>query len=124
MGVDSDKMSTLVILRHTPYGSSLAKASIDVAFAAAAFEQPVDLLFLGDGVLQLHPDQDGHPLGVKTIGRQLAALPLYGISRVYVDSEAAARYKLDLSRSPVDSIALDPDGVHQLMQRYDHLLGF
>lgn len=124
MGAASDNMSTLVILRHTPYGSSLAKASIDVAFAAAAFEQPVDLLFLGDGVLQLHPDQDSHPIGVKTIGRQLAALPLYGISRVYVDSEAVARYKLDLSRAPVDSIALDSDGVHHLLQRYDHLLSF
>ena len=119
-----DKMRTLVVLRRTPYGSSLAKASIDVAFASAAFEQPVDLLFLGDGVLQLYPNQDGHALGIKALGRQLAALPLYGISRVYVDSESVARYRLDLSRAPVDSIALDADGVRQLMQQYDHLLGF
>jgi tRNA 2-thiouridine synthesizing protein C len=119
-----DKLRTLIVLRRTPYGSSLAKASIDVAFASAAFEQPVDLLFLGDGVLQLYPNQDGHALGIKTLGRHLAALPLYGISSVYVDCEAVARYKLDLSSAPVDSIALDADGVRQLMQRYDHLLGF
>lgn len=120
----SGKKSTLVVLRRSPYGSSLAKASIDVALAAAAFEQPVDLLFLGDGVLQLRPDQDSRVLGVKNIGRQLAALPLYDIDRVYVDSEAAARFNLDLSKAPVDTCVLNPKEIHQLMVGYDHLLGF
>jgi tRNA 2-thiouridine synthesizing protein C len=60
--------SILIVLRHSPYGSSLAKASLDVAFAHAAFEQSVDLLFLGDGVLQLLPEQDSQLLGMKNAG--------------------------------------------------------
>jgi tRNA 2-thiouridine synthesizing protein C len=120
----SGKLSMLVVLRRSPYGSSLAKASIDVALAAAAFDQPVDLLFLGDGVLQLHPDQDSRSLGVKNIGRQLAALPLYDVNRVYVDCEAVARYKLDLSSVASDICELNSREIRQLMLRYDHLLGF
>jgi tRNA 2-thiouridine synthesizing protein C len=121
---NGDKLSVLVVLRRSPYGSSLAKASIDVALAAAAFEQPIDLLFLGDGVLQLHPDQDSRSFGVKNIGRQLAALPLYDIDRVYVDCEAVARYKLDLSCTPVETCPLNYREIHEMMLKYDHLLGF
>lgn len=124
MKATGNTLRTLIVLKRTPYGSSLAKASIDVAFACAAFEQPVDLLFLGDGVLQLYPNQDGQALGIKTLGRQLASMPLYDINRVYVDSRAVAQYKLELSKAPLDCLPLDADGVRQLMLQYDHLLGF
>jgi len=101
----NEKKSILIVLRHSPYGSSLAKASMDVALATAAFSQIVDLLFLGDGVLQLQPDQDSQRLGLKNIGRQLSSLPLYDINCVYVDAEAAARYNMDLSRAPIDTLS-------------------
>lgn len=120
----TEKRRTLFVLRRSPYGSSLAKSSIDVALAAAAFEQPIDLLFMGEGVLQLHRDQDSRPLGVKNIGRQLAALPLFDISRVYVDSAAVARYNMNLSELAFETDALKPAEVHQLLLGYDHLLGF
>src|SRR5262245_44556501 len=114
----------LIVIRHSPYGSSLAKASLDVALANAAFDQAVDLLFLGDGVLQLLPEQDSRMLGIKNIGRQLASLPMYDINSVYVDAGAVARYNIDLSRSPVSTRVLDQVGMHDLMAAYDHLLGF
>ena len=118
------KKTVLIVLRHSPYGSSLAKASLDVALATAAFEQAVDLLFLGDGVLQLLPDQDSQSLGIKNVGRQLASLPLYDINCVFVDAEAAARYNLDLTKTPFETRVLDQKKMHQLMVGYDHLLGF
>lgn len=118
-----DKKRILIVLRHSPYGSSLAKAATDVALAMAAFEQRVDLLFAGDGVLQLIRDQDSHSLGKKNIGRQLASLPLYDIERVYVDSEAAGKYNLDTASAPVDAQLLSPTEMHQLLVAYDHLLG-
>lgn len=119
-----DKKKLLVVIRHSPYGSSLAKAALDLGLAAAAFEQVVDLLFLGDGVLQLLPDQNSHVLGVKNIGRQLASLPLYDIDSVYVDAHAAASYHLDLEKAPVAARPLDASEMQQLMASADHLLGF
>jgi tRNA 2-thiouridine synthesizing protein C len=117
-----DKKRILIVMRHSPYGSSLAKAAVDVVLATAAFEQRVDVLFAGDGVLQLTPGQDSHSLGKKNIGRQLASLPLYDIERVYVDAEAAARYNLDTASAPVDAQLLSPTEMHQLLVDYDHLM--
>lgn len=118
------KKPILIVLRRSPYGSSLAKASLDVALAAAAFDQDVDLLFLGDGVLQLLSDQDSDKLGIRNIGRQLAALPMYDINQVYVDAKAAVRFNMDLSTAPVETQVLEPFEMQQLISRYDHLLGF
>lgn len=118
------KKSTLVIVRHSPYGSSLARAAIDTALAYAAYEQSVDLLFLGDGVLQLQPEQDTHSQGIPNRNRQLASLPLYDINHVYVDAEAAVRYNLDLRNTSLDTLALDPEEMRHLMLKYHHLLGY
>ena len=118
-----DGKSLLLLIRHSPYGSSLARASIDVALAAAAFEQAVSLLFVGDGVLQLLPDQDCGERGVRNLGRLLASLPLYDIEQIYVDAEAAARYRLDLDTAPLSALALDREAMSQLLLSHDHLIG-
>jgi len=118
-----NKKSLLIVVRRSPYGSSLARASLDVALAAAAFEQPISLLFMGDGVLQLMAEQESQAIGVKNIGRLLASLPLYDIESVYVDGEAATRYGIDLANAPVATQALDGPGIHRLMAGCDHLLG-
>lgn len=114
----------LVIIRHSPYGSSLARASLDVALSAAAFDQPVNLLFSGDGVLQLMSGQQTESVGVKNIERLLASLPMYDIERVYVDAEAAARYRLDLSATPLPAKSLDHTAIGELLDNHDHVLGF
>lgn len=121
---DAGGKTVLMILRRSPYGSSLAGASLDAALASAAFEQPVDVLFLGDGVLQLQPGQESEGAGVRNKGKVLASLPLYGIEQVYVDAGAAERYRLDLGALPLPTTALDPAAMRELMSSYDHLLGF
>jgi len=115
---------TLLILRRSPYGSSLSRAGIDTALAFAAFDQEISLLFAGDGVLQLLPDQDTGLAGVRNLGRLLASLPLYDIEQVYVDAAAAARYGVDLADAPLATVALDGDGIRRLLDDHDHLLGF
>ena len=122
--VEGKGKSLLIVVRHSPYGSNLARNALDTALAAAAFEQRVALLFTGDGVLQLVPHQDGNQLGVRDMAKQLASLPLYDIDSVYVDAAAAARYQLDLDHSPVPAKALNPAAVNALLQQFDHLLGF
>tara|TARA_R110002072_G_scaffold121598_2_gene255495 strand:- start:3968 stop:4339 length:372 start_codon:yes stop_codon:yes gene_type:complete len=118
-----EKKQILIVIRHSPYGSSLAKAAVDVALATAAFDQLVDLLFSGEGVLQLMPDQDSHVMNKQNIGRQLASLPLYDINHVYVDAQAAERYQLDTTRAPFNIELLAPQDMHRLMVAHDHLLG-
>jgi len=116
--------NTLVVIRHSPYGSGLARAAVDAALAMAAFEQPVKVLFLGDGVLQLFPSQDSQRIGLKNIGRLLASFPLYGIEQVYADAQALRRYGMDPLTAPVNTLPLEDDAVRALLCDHDHLLGF
>jgi len=114
----------LVVIRHAPYGSGLSRAAVDAALAMAAFEQPVTVLFLGDGVLQLVPSQDSQRIGLKNIGRLLASFPLYGIEQVYADAQALRRYGMDPLAAPVSTVPLEGDAVRALLCGHDHLLGF
>lgn len=82
--------TTLVICRSAPCGSTRAADALDVAMAFGAFEQPVSLLFLGDGVLALLPGQEPGPIGARSLARIAGALPDYGIERVCVEASALA----------------------------------
>lgn len=116
--------SVLFVLRHSPYGSDMAKSAIDAALAFAAFEQPLNLLFLGDGVLQLMPGQDGKVIGRKTIYKQLLSLPMYDVERIYVDSVAAQRHRIDLAAFPASVERVSEGEAHALMCDHRHVLGF
>ena len=75
MGTSRGKRA-VILLRQPPYGSGLARASVDLALAMGAFEQDFDLLFMGRGVLQLLPAQASEHIGMKNIGRVLASVPV------------------------------------------------
>jgi len=74
------------ISRSAPYGQNRASLCLDMALAAAVFEQEVSYVFMGDGVYQLLKGQDGSAIGSKTLGNALETLALYGIENVYADA--------------------------------------
>lgn len=112
-----------MVLRHSPYGSGLARASIDLALAFAAFEQDIELLFLGDGVLQLLTQQDSASIGRKNAGKMLSSLPLVDIETVYVDADALARHGLSEADLILPVKPVSGDALRQLLANCDHLLG-
>lgn len=83
--------SLLIVSQSTPYGHSSAAEALDTAMAAAALELPVTLLFDGDGVFQLLPNQDGTALGVRNHSQLLEALPAFEVERCFVAGPALAR---------------------------------
>lgn len=120
---DTSRKRTLVVIRHSPYGSSLGRAALDTALAMAAFEQPLDILFMGDGLAQLLPGQDSQAIGVKNIGKLIGSLPLYGIEFAYADAAGVERFGLDPAQAPVPLKLLDRASINSLMLASDHLLG-
>ena len=116
--------ATLVICRHSPYGSAAARSALDAALAAAAFEQPIDLLFLGDGVLQLAESQDGRAGGQRDMGKLLASFPLYDIEQVYAEARALRHYGMAAGPFALSVIPLEQSDLQALLNRADHLLGF
>ena len=120
----SGKKSLLVVVRHSPYGSSLARTSLEVALSSATFDQQVGLLFMGDGVLQLLPEQDSSTTGVRNIAKLMASFPLFELDQLFADETALARYGLMGQELPQNLQRLDDQALRQLLTRYDHILGF
>ena len=115
--------SILLVCRQAPYSGSLARAGLDIALAMAAFEQPVDLLFCGEGVLQLLPGQDTTELGARNLGKTLASLPLYGVETLYVDARSLETFGISQDSLPAGCEVIDSAAINALMQRHDHLVG-
>jgi tRNA 2-thiouridine synthesizing protein C len=77
-----------IISRQAPYGSNRAHQSLDIALAAAVFEQTVNYIFMGDGVYQLLGNQNATSIQSKTLVNALKTLDLYGIESIFVDSQS------------------------------------
>jgi tRNA 2-thiouridine synthesizing protein C len=78
----------LIIIRQAPFSSSLPDAALDIVLTAAAFEQKVALLFMGDGVLHLLDKQDAGKSSMKNISKALPSLELYDVELVYCEEAA------------------------------------
>ncbi len=113
---------TVIVMRHSPYGSSLARATIDLALAMGAFEQDFDLLFMGAGVLQLLTDQDSAEIGVRNAGKVISSLPLYDVESILVDADALRRYGIAASDLVLPARVLEAVELHPLLSEADHLV--
>jgi len=75
--------SVLFIIQTDPYASSTVSDAIDMAYAAAVFDVDVAVLFVGDGIACLRQGHDSKVLQRKSIEKKIAALPMYGVERLY-----------------------------------------
>lgn len=85
----------LVILRHSPHGSSWLREGLDAALVAAAFGRGVSLLFMGEAVAALVHGQQAGPLGQKGTATTLEMLEMYDIETLLVEEAALEALGLD-----------------------------
>jgi tRNA 2-thiouridine synthesizing protein C len=78
----------LVICRNSAGEGPRAREALDIALAFGAFDQPVTLLFCGEGVRNLVAGQAGE--ATHSLERLLGALPDYGIEPLLVHAQALA----------------------------------
>lgn len=71
----------LCVFRRAPHAGAALREHLDLALTIAAFDQPVELLFLDDGVYALVEDQRPLPGGGTNQAALLAALPFYGLEQ-------------------------------------------
>lgn len=112
----------LLVCRRPPYGHALAREAIDVALAAAAFDQPVSLLFTGDGVLQLLEGQSGAIPGQSALGLLLSSLPLYDIDEILVDAQALFDRGLTAEALVVPVKLLSAEAMTEVVHSHDVVL--
>ena len=115
----------LALYRQAPYGNALAREGLEAVLAAAAMDQMADLLFCGDGVFQLLPDQSPIDIQQKSLQRNLQALPVFGIEQAFVCSKSLAQRGLNLDslvRGQLSLTAIDDSAA--LIASYDSVLSF
>lgn len=96
----------LFVIDRAPYGDWSGRESLDMAFSAAAFEQPVALLFTGAGVYWLREQQQPAAIEQKTVSRNLSAASLFGVQTLYADQTSLDRFGLAQAEPSLEITAI------------------
>jgi tRNA 2-thiouridine synthesizing protein C len=111
--------SLLVISRQAPWSGPSAREALDMVLAGGAFDLPIGLLFMDDGVFQLATHQDAKAVQQKDLSANLQALGLFGIDEVFACSHSLAERSL---ATPASAQALDSAAIAELIDRYDQVM--
>ncbi|MCC5883704.1 MAG: sulfurtransferase complex subunit TusC [Halomonas sp.] len=114
----------LVILRHSPHGSSWLREGLDAALVAAAFGQSVTLLFMANGVLALAKGQQAGPLGQKGTAATMDMLAMYDIESLFVANDALAEFGLAQQDLMLPAAGLEAEAIAELMAGHRQILTF
>lgn len=114
----------LIIIRQAPFSSLLPAAALDILLTAAAFEQKVTLLFSGDGVLHLIPDQQAKGTGMKNISQALPVLELYDVKNILVDGDALLKRNVRLQDLLMKAEAVSLNKIAKICEKADQLFNF
>lgn len=116
--------SLLLIFRQAPYGEGLARDALDVALASAAFVPELAVLFMGDGVYQLAPDQEPSGIRSKRHAAMLEALPVYGVETLYAHEPSLRARGIDPDTTVLECKTVDEDKLGAFIDRFDTVLSF
>lgn len=114
--------SLLIITRQAPWSGPTAREALDIALAGGAFDLPVGMLFLDDGVFQLPTTQQPGSLQQKDLSANLQALPMFGIEALYVSQRSLEERGLLSAPTSLNAEPLDDAGLTALLNRYDQVI--
>ena len=104
--------SVLYIIRRPP--SALADETTDLMLVSGAFEQPVSVLSLDDGVWQL--------AGLVERQSSVKALPAYDVEALHVAADCLAQRDLARGDIALDVRVVDDDAILALIANHDIVL--
>jgi tRNA 2-thiouridine synthesizing protein C len=111
--------SLLVISRQAPWSGPSAREALDIVLAGGAFDLPIGVLFMDDGVFQLAPHQDANAVQQKDLSANLQALGLFGIDEVFACRHSLGERGLT---QPANAQSLDSEAISRLIDRYDQVI--
>lgn len=114
----------LIIIRQAPYSTLLPVAALDILLTAAAFEQTVSLLFMGDGVLHLLDKQNVANTGMKDISKAISSLELYDVEQIFYEATALASINLKTEALVFQAEALSINQIAASIENADHVFNF
>jgi tRNA 2-thiouridine synthesizing protein C len=115
--------SLLIISRQAPWTGIGAREALDIALAGGAFDLPIGMLFMDDGVLQLSSRQDASELQQKDLIANLKALAMFGVEDIYacgMSMGARGMFPDNLNIEPLTLVYDQEMGA--LIDRYDQVI--
>lgn len=116
--------SILYLHRRAPHSTLATREAVDAVLATAAFGVPTALLFLDDGVFQLHKDQQPEAAQLKRTAPMFEALEMYGVEDIFVCRTSLETRGLTTDDLVIPVQLLDRNGIQHTLTRFDHLLTF
>ena len=116
--------SILLLNRTAPYGSHAARESLDIALTCGAFEFPVSLLFMDDGVFQLLGDHKPQSIGSKNLSASLAALAMYDVDQLFVCQASLAERGLSEADLALPATCVAAADIQSLIAKHTSVLSF
>lgn len=114
--------SLLIISRQAPWSGPSAREALDIALAGGAFDLPLGMLFLDDGVFQLSGQQRPDQLQLKNLAANLQALPMFGVEELFACGHSLAERGLSAERFELPVQVLDAGALRALIARFDQVV--
>lgn len=114
--------SLLVVSRQAPWSGLAAREALDLVLAGGAYDLPLGLLFLDDGVFQLQNNQQASAVEQKNLSANLQALPMFGVEALFASSRSLQERGLCDSSLSLPVSVLDDSQVRQLFERHDQVI--
>jgi tRNA 2-thiouridine synthesizing protein C len=115
--------SLLIISRQSPWSGPSAREALDIALAGGAFDLPVGMLFMDDGVFQLLGAQNASLLQQKDLTANLKALSMFGVDDVFACGTSLAERGMFPAGLNIEPLALLHDQeISVIIDRYDQVI--
>ncbi len=115
--------SLLIVSRQSPWSGPGAREALDIVLAGGAFDLPIGLLFLDDGVLQLLPRQAAAAVQQKDLTANLKALSMFGVDDLFACAQSLAERGVQAHDLDEDILVLSGrTELSALFERYDQVI--
>ena len=114
----------LVILKNSPYRTECSKLALNLAITFATFDQKINILIIGDGCFQLHPDQNTKHSHHRNHLKTLKSLSLYDIENIYIESTSLENSGFDSDNIDEKFTIITNEFAKKLITDADHIFGF
>lgn len=113
------------VFTHSPHGSASGREGLDALLAMSALTDDIGVFFVGDGVLQLLPQQQPDQILMRNYIATFGVLPLYDIDNCYVCETSVLQRGLTLDTDWVlDVELLAPEAWRSTLASYHSFLSF
>lgn len=111
----TDPKSLLYIFSKAPYSHSSGQETLDAVLIGASFEQDISVLFIHDGIYQLHNNQSVADTDLKQYSKTFAALADFDVDKIYVHEPSSNARGVSIDDLMINVQPLDTMQVSKLI---------